>query len=78
MISDENGFQWFRVLQQRDEATGGECTTYRCAEHSRLLRLVQRPNKDAPFTITYHVEGIAAQHYEGAGEALQAMEANPA
>lgn len=77
MITDESGLRWFRVLKQCDEGTGGECTTYRCAQHRRVMRLVQRPNRDAEFVETYTVDGIPAQHYHSADEAVAAMEANP-
>ena len=48
-----------------------------CAEHPRLLMIVQRPSPDAEFIVTYHVQGIEAQHWSTAAEAIAAMVANP-
>lgn len=50
---------------------------HRCTEHPRLLMVVQRPSPEAEFIVTYHVEGIPAQHWRTAEEALAMMEANP-
>ena len=76
MILDESGLHWHRVLHQSDDATGGECITYRCVEHRRLLWLRQRPNRDADWTDSYAVEYVA-NYYHSAAEALAAAEANP-
>ena len=76
MIED-SGLQWCWLSQHRDPSTGGECATWRCVEHPRLLWMEQRPNKDADWTNSYSVEGIAAQYYHSPADALLAMDANP-
>lgn len=72
-----DGLNWHRVLSQSDPETGGECVSYRCVEHRRVLWMRQRPHRDAEWVTTYSVDGIAAQYYASADEAIQAMEGNP-
>ena len=76
MIVTEPDLTWKRIAIG-DAGRGGHFTEYRCVEHPRLTRLVQRPNDSAPYVVTYHVEGIAAQHYADPVDALAAMRANP-
>lgn len=77
MILTEPGLTWRRIAIG-DAARGGHFSEYRCIEHPRLARLVQRPNDSEPYVETYHVQGIAAQYYRSADDALAAMRANPA
>jgi hypothetical protein len=77
VITTDDGLRWHRVLHQLDAASGGECTTWRCVEFHRVLWMRQRPNRDADFVDTYTVDGIQAQHYHSAAEAIAASEANP-
>jgi hypothetical protein len=76
MILDESGRHWFQVLKTRSP-DGGDCTESRCIEHRRLTMLAQRPTDDVEYVTTFHVDGIKAQHYHTADEAITAMEANP-
>jgi hypothetical protein len=71
-----DGLHWFEVLKTRSP-DGGECREMRCVEHRRVTMLVQRPTDDVDFVTTFHVDGIRAQHYHSAAEAVAAMEANP-
>jgi hypothetical protein len=77
MITTDDGLRWHRVLHSLDESTGGECTTWRCVEHRRLLWMKQRPNRDAKYVETWSVDGIRAQFYHTAAEAIAASEVNP-
>lgn len=76
MIMDESGLHWQRIAIG-DAGRGGHFTEYQCLEHPRLHRLVQRPNRDSDYVETYTVDGISAQHYHSAREALAAAKANP-
>lgn len=76
MILDEFGLTWHATQGGMGDG-GARWTEYRCLEHPRLSRLVQRPNSDSEFVETYHVAGIGAQHWHTAAEAIEAMEANP-
>jgi hypothetical protein len=77
VITDAHSRQWFRVLLQRDDATGGECFIYRNAQHRRVTWQRQRPNRDAEWVETYAVDGIASQFYHSAEAAIAAMRSNP-
>lgn len=75
MIATETGLTWRRV-GMGDAGRGGRFHEYRCVEHPRLTRLVQRPNDAEPYAESFHVDGIT-QYYHTEGAALTAMRANP-
>jgi hypothetical protein len=67
---------WDLLSLEMDGASGGECAEYRCSQCPRLTRLLQRPNRDADWVETYHVEGVS-NYYHSAAAAIEAMRANP-
>jgi hypothetical protein len=74
-ICDGDGLTWSLTSIYMDGATGGECTEYQCRDHDRLTMMMQRPNSDADWTTTYHVDGIL-NYYQTAAEAIEAMRMN--
>jgi hypothetical protein len=48
-----------------------------CVEQPRVYRLMQRSNEDADWIVSYHVEGIPAQVYHSAEDAVEAARSNP-
>ncbi len=54
------------------------CVRFDCVEHPRLFALSQKSGFDSPWVQLFYVEGISAQHWSTAAEAVAAMEANPA
>lgn len=66
---------WRRTSIQRGPH-GEQCERFDSVEHPRVYRLVQ---SDAEGVVRdlYYVEGINAQHYHSADEALIAARANP-
>ena len=75
IVADGLTWRGIRALSIAD--TGGDCREYRCVEHPRLTRMVQRPNRDADAVETFHVKGVSTQHWHSAREAIAAAEANP-
>lgn len=75
MLITEPGLTWTRAYSA-DDVNGGTYTEYRCVEHPRLTRLVQRPNDSEPYCESYHVRGLV-NYYHTPAQALAAMRANP-
>lgn len=71
----EPGLTWQRV-KMADGQRGASFTEYRCVEHPRLTRMVQRQNRDADFVEFYHVDGVG-NYYHTPQQALVAMRSNP-
>lgn len=76
MILDEDGVLWEQIDHRIDQRYGGECVVHSCVSHPRVTRMTQRPNLEAEWLTTYHCDGIVAQHWSTAAEAIAAMEAN--
>ena len=70
------GLRWRREAHRR-EAHGSECVRYDCVDKPRVFLLMQRTGPDAAWVETFHVEGISAQHWHSAIEAVQAAGVNP-
>lgn len=70
------GLRWRRAAEAREDH-GSECVRYNCTDHPRVFLLMQRTGPEAPWTETFHVDGISAQFWHGAREAVAAAEANP-
>lgn len=78
LIIDEHGLTWRQTAPPRiDQRYGGECIERTCVQHPRVTQLVQRPNREADWVTTYVVDGIQAQYWHTAAEAIAAMRANP-
>ena len=80
MILDENGLSWRQVssdqVTNHDSGAVSSMTLYRCVEHPRVSRVVQRANVDEPWIETFHLVGLP-QFWHSAGDAVKAMEENP-
>ena len=70
------GLRWRRAAHVREDH-GSECVRYNCTDHPRVFLLLQRTGPDAAWVETFHVDGIPAQYWHSAREALAAAEANP-
>ena len=77
MIADEHGLIWRQQRRDIDQRYGGECIVRVCQQYPRVTQVVQRPNREAEWVTTFHVEGIAAQHWPTAAEAIAAARENP-
>ncbi len=75
MIITNSGLVW-RRLHGGHGPRAEECTDYAWDGDDRLRRIVQRPNQDEPFRVTYLVIGLA-QIYSTAEQAMQALRDNP-
>ena len=80
MTADENGLTWRLVSSDQvtihESGVISSMKLYRCVEHPRISRVVQRANVDEPWIETFHLVGLP-QHWHSAGEAVRASEANP-
>ena len=70
------GLRWRRGAHQR-EAHGAECLRFACISEPRVFLLMQRTGPDAAWVESFHVDGIPAQYWHSAREAVEAAEANP-
>ncbi len=75
MIITDGGLVW-KHLHGGHGPRAEEFTEFAWDGDERLRRIVQRPNQDEPFMVTYHVVGLA-QIYRTPDEAMQAMRDNP-
>lgn len=75
-IVDEHGLTWRRIGDACGPR-GEQCIRHDCVDYPRLFRLSQRASVDLPWTELFYVDGIAAQYWHTALEALQAMRENP-
>lgn len=67
---------WLEIF--RAQGPGGEmCVRRDCVEHPRVYSLSQRASADVEWVTLYYVEGIPAQHWHSAEDAVSAAEANP-
>jgi hypothetical protein len=71
MIIDEAGLRW-QLLASAQGPRDEECVQRMCVQHPRITSLTQRPNADADYVTSYHVDGLA-QIYHTPCEALQGV-----
>ena len=77
MILDEAGLTWRYESTEAVNDTGGLMRLYRCVEHPRITKIVQRPHRDEPWVERYYVQGLA-NWWRMPRNALEALRENPA